>query len=61
MFKIIQIKISVKYVLNCPELDRHLACSMSITFTLTAGIVTAGSYWAGAIEEKQQQFIKYNC
>ncbi|KAM6419701.1 LOW QUALITY PROTEIN: signal peptide peptidase-like 2B [Pluvialis apricaria] len=41
--------------------DRHLACNMSITFILTAGIVTAGGYWAGAIEEKQQQFIKYNC
>lgn len=43
------------------KLDRHLACNMSITFILAVGIVTAGGYWAGAIEEKRQQFIKYNC
>ena len=38
-----------------------MACNMSITFILAVGIVTAGGYWTGAIEEKQQQFIKYNC
>lgn len=43
------------------KLDRHLACNTSITFILAVGIVMAGGYWAGAIEENQQQFMKYNC
>jgi len=34
---------------------------MSITFVLAEAIVTAAGYWAGALKENQQKFIKYNC
>lgn len=33
----------------------------AVTFILAVGILDAGGYWAGAIEEQWQQFIKYNC
>lgn len=50
-----------RYLPILQEARQILACNMSITFVLAVGIVTAGGYWAGAIEEKRQQFIKYNC
>lgn len=40
------------------KMDRHLACNMSITFILAVGVVTARGYWARAINEKRQQFLK---